>query len=86
MIATLLDSVIIHALFARDVAGVTAEMTIRDLKSVTLIEPVQVTGRVVSGRHGVLLCHAELYQNETIAACASAKFMALAQSLKRESS
>ena len=86
VIATLLDSVIVHALFAKGIAGVTAEMTIRYLKSAGLREPVHVTGSVVSGRHGVFLCHAEVHQNGTIAVRASAKFMAMARPLARESS
>lgn len=78
VIATLLDSAIVHALFAINVAGVTAELTIRYLKSVGLIDPVRVTGRVISKRHGLYLCEAEIYQNKDCAVRASAKFMTLA--------
>ena len=78
VIATLLDSAIVHALFARNVAGVTAEMTIRYLKSVGLRERVHVTGSVVSVRHGVYLCQAEVHQSGNCAVRASAKFMAMA--------
>lgn len=85
VIATLLDSAIVHALFARDIAGVTAEMTVRYLKSVGLEEPVHVTGTVVSERHGVFLCHAEARQNGNLAVRASAKFMAMERPLKQES-
>jgi acyl-coenzyme A thioesterase PaaI-like protein len=75
VIATLLDSAIVHALFAKGIAGVTAEMTIRYLKQVGLLEPVHVTGSVVSGRHGVFLCRADIHQAGIHAVRASAKFM-----------
>ncbi len=78
VIATLLDSAIVHALFAKGVAGVTAELNIRYMKSIGLREPVRVTGGVVSTRHGVHLCRAEIYQNGNCAVRASAKFMAMA--------
>lgn len=81
VIATLLDSAIVHALFAKNVAGVTAELTIRYLISVGLDTPVRVTGRVVSKRHGVYLCHAEVHQNGECFVRASAKFMAMASLL-----
>ena len=84
VIATLLDSAIVHALFARGVAGVTAEMTTRYLKSVGLQESVHVTGTVVSVRHGVYLCQAEVHQNRNCAVRASAKFMAMARPVPRE--
>jgi uncharacterized protein (TIGR00369 family) len=86
VIATLLDSAIVHALFAMDIAGVTVELTIRYLKSVGLQEPVRVTGSVVSMRHGVYFCHAEVHQNGNCAVRASAKFMAMAPPVTQESS
>lgn len=75
VIATLLDSAIVHALFARGVAGVTAELTIRYLQSVNITDPVQVSGWVDSVRHGVFLCCAEVHQGEVLTVRASAKFM-----------
>ena len=77
VIATLLDSAIVHALFARGVAGVTAELTIRFLQSVNVTDPVHVTGRVESNRHGVYLCSAEIHQAGSLAVRATAKFMAM---------
>jgi len=77
VIATLLDSAIVHALFARGVAGVTAELTIRYLQSVNVTDPVHVTGWVESNRHGVYLCCAEVHQAGLLAVRATAKFMAL---------
>lgn len=77
VIATLLDSAIVHALFARGVAGVTAELTIRYLQSVNVTAPVRVTGWVESNRHGVFLCSAEVQQAGSLAVRATAKFMAM---------
>lgn len=77
VIATLLDSAIVHALFARGVAAVTAELTIRYLQSVNITDPVHVTGWVESNKHGVYLCSAEVHQAGLLAVRASAKFMAM---------
>jgi len=77
VIATLLDSAIVHALFAKGVAGVTAEITIRYLQKVNVTDPVHVTGRVDANRHGVYLCSAEVHQAGALAVRASAKFMPL---------
>ncbi len=77
VIATLLDSAIVHALFAKGVAGVTAELTIRYLQSVNLTDPVHITGWVDSIRHGVFLCCAEVHQSGVLAVRASAKFMSM---------
>lgn len=75
IIATLLDCAMVHALFARGIAGVTAEMTIRYLRAVGLQDPLRVTGNVVSERHGVFICRADVYQGRAHAVRASAKFM-----------
>ena len=80
VIATLLDSAIVHSLFARGVAGVTAELTIRYLQSVNVIDPVQVSGWIESIRHGVYLCSAEVHQAGLPVVRASAKFMDMPES------
>jgi len=77
VIATVLDSSIVHALFAKGVAGVTAELTIRYLHSVTITEPIHVRGWVESHRHGMYRCLAEVHQAGVLAVRASAKFMAM---------
>ncbi|MEI6034357.1 MAG: PaaI family thioesterase [Verrucomicrobiae bacterium] len=77
VIATLLDSAIVHALFAGGVAGVTAELTIRYLQSVNVTDSVHVTGWVESNKHGVYLCSAEVHQAGWLAVRACAKFMAM---------
>lgn len=77
VIATLLDSAMVHALFARGIAGVTAELTIRYLRHVSWTGPLRVTGHVVSERHGLFICRAEVHQAGLQAVRASAKFMAM---------
>jgi acyl-coenzyme A thioesterase PaaI-like protein len=76
IIATLLDSAIVHALVYRGVTGVTAELTLRYLHSVNLEDAVRLVGWVESSKLGMFLCRAELYQREVLAVRASAKFIA----------
>lgn len=76
VVATLLDSAIVHALSARGVAGVTAELTVRFLQSVNVHDPVRVAGWVESERIGVYLCRGEVRQAGVVAVRASGKFMA----------
>jgi acyl-coenzyme A thioesterase PaaI-like protein len=78
VIATLMDSAMVHALFARDVAGVTAELVIRYHHEVAFRESVHVTGWVESSRRGVFYCRAEVRQMDRLAAHATAKFMRMA--------
>lgn len=77
VIATILDGAMVHALFAKGIAGVTAELTIRYLHTVGLADPLLVTGAVEHGRHGVYLCQAAIHQNGTYAVRSTAKFMAM---------
>lgn len=77
IIAALVDSAMLHALFANGVAGVTAELTIRYLRGVNLEEPLQITGRNESIRCGVYCCSARIRQGGSLAVRASAKFMVM---------
>ena len=77
VIATLLDSSMVHALFAVGVTAVTAELTIRYLQSVRVVDRVHVSGWVESKRHGVYLCRSEVHQGGVLAVRASAKFVAM---------
>ena len=77
VIATLLDSSMVHALFAMSVTAVTAELTIRYLESVNVMGMVHVSGWVESKRHGIYLCRAEVHQGGVLAVRASAKFVAM---------
>lgn len=77
VIATLLDSAMVHALFAQGISGVTAEMNIRYLQSVSLEHPLLVTGYVESKKLGIYLCRADVQQNAAHVVRATAKFMAM---------
>ena len=67
----------VHALFARGIAGVTAEMTVRYRAPVAIGSPVHVTTRLDAQKHGVYRLSAEVRQEGTLAAKAIAKFMAM---------
>lgn len=75
VLATLLDSAIVHALFAQGVAGVTAELNLRFLDKVDPGEPVEVTGRLENQRRGVYFCAAEVAQRGAVVVRALGKFM-----------
>lgn len=75
ILATLMDSAIVHALFARGIAGVTAELTIRYLHSIRVDTGITVRGWIENTRHRVYQCRAEVVQTGKLAARASAKFM-----------
>ena len=65
----------VHALFARGVNVVTAELHIRYLRAAGLGERLWITGRVVSRRHSLYFCEAEMFQESLPVARAAAKFM-----------
>jgi acyl-coenzyme A thioesterase PaaI-like protein len=75
VLAMLLDSAMVHALWSRGVAGVTVEMKIRYLRSVDWFSPVRITGEVLASRHGLHLCRATLSQHDAHCAQADAKFL-----------
>ena len=77
VVATLLDSAIVHALFAQGIAGVTAEILIRYLEPVASSAPVEIRGWVESSRHGLFHCSAEVLQSKRTVVRAKAKFMAM---------
>lgn len=77
VIATLLDSAMVHALFAQEIAGVTAELTIRYLQRINVQDAVHLSGWVEGERFGIYLCRAEVYQAGRLAVRASAKFAAM---------
>jgi acyl-coenzyme A thioesterase PaaI-like protein len=77
VIATMLDSAFVHALFARGVPGVTAELTIRYVQSVDCANPVEVKGWIEADGHGLFYCRGEARQAGVLVARASAKFVAM---------
>jgi uncharacterized protein (TIGR00369 family) len=77
VVATLVDSAMVHALFARGITGVTAEITIRYLRVVSPDAPVRITGWV-EGKPGRLHhCRAEVHQHGALVVRASAKFVSV---------
>lgn len=77
ILATLIDASMVHALFARGVAGVTAEMHVRYRSPAALNAPIEIATRLESVKHGLYFLAAEIRQAGRIAAQARAKFMAL---------
>lgn len=75
VIATLLDSAMVHALFTLGIAGVTAELTIRYAKRVHVHEAIRVSGWMESERRGIFLCQARIQQSGLPCVRATAKFM-----------
>ncbi len=67
----------VHALFAKGITGVTAEINIRYLEAVTLDCPVSITGWVEHGSRRLHRCRAELIQHGRLAVRATAKFIPL---------
>ena len=78
VLATLMDSALVHALFARGETCATAEMTIRYLSPANPIEPIAIVGSVENERHGIFFCNAAATQGGHPVARARAKFMRLA--------
>ncbi|MDD3178816.1 MAG: PaaI family thioesterase [Opitutaceae bacterium] len=75
LIATLLDSAMVHALFARGIVAMTAELRVRYRHPVRLGEPVTVAARLRE-HYGPLYClEAAVRQQDAICATARAKFM-----------
>lgn len=85
VLATLMDSAIVHALFARRIIGVTAELTIRYLHSVNITDEVLIRGWVAGSRHRMYECRAEVHQLGALAVRASAKFMEMPGSVHESS-
>lgn len=75
VVATLLDAAMVHALFAKGVAGVTAELKIRYTRPVSTRSSLRVTGFHSTTRRGIFDCHAEIHQNGSRVVRADAKFM-----------
>lgn len=77
VVATLLDSAMVHALFARGITGVTAEIAIRYLAPVTLDAPVLVKGWVEAQPGRLHRCRAEVHQHGRLVVRSAAKFVTL---------
>ena len=76
LLSTVLDEVMAHACISSGVKTVTAEMTIRFLKAVSVGTQVRITGSVTSERGRVMNTEGKLYDAEgALAAEATARFV-----------
>jgi uncharacterized protein (TIGR00369 family) len=79
IIATLLDSAMVHVLFARGIAARTAELIVRYRHPVHTGEPVAVAARLGTQCGPLFILEAAVRQHRTVCATARAKFMAGAE-------
>lgn len=75
LIATALDSAMVHALFARGIVARTGELTVRYRHSVDAGQPILVRAWVGGSYPPLFQLEAELSQNGRVSARAHAKFM-----------
>lgn len=75
LVATVLDSAMVHALFARGCSARTADLHLRYRQPVQPAEPCRIEGRLVSRRGGAFQLEATLHQAGRLCARAAATFM-----------
>jgi len=75
LLATALDSAMVHALFARGIVAYTAELTVRYRHPVRAGLPVNVVARLRSHAGPLYRLDAEACQTGAVRATAQAKFM-----------
>lgn len=75
LIATLLDSAMVHALFARDIIAHTAELRLRYLHPVATETPVTITANLSQHFGRLFQLHGTVSQGARLCARADAKFM-----------
>jgi acyl-coenzyme A thioesterase PaaI-like protein len=77
LLATVLDSSMVHALFARGIVAKTGELTIRYRNSVRIDAPVSVSARLHDAHPPLYYMQASISQNGRLCVEAKAKFMAI---------
>jgi acyl-coenzyme A thioesterase PaaI-like protein len=75
LVATVLDSAMVHALFARGCSARTADLHLRYRHPVQPSAPCRIEARLVSQRCGALQLDATLHQAGRLCARAAATFM-----------
>ena len=76
LLSMVLDELMAHACISSGIKAVTAEMTTRFLKAVTVGSRVRITGAVMNERGRVVTTEAKLYDAEgALAAEATARFV-----------
>jgi uncharacterized protein (TIGR00369 family) len=76
LLATALDSAMVHALFARGIVARTAELNVRFHQSVRAGEPTTVTARLRGAHSPLFQLDAEIRQADALCVTARGKFMA----------
>jgi acyl-coenzyme A thioesterase PaaI-like protein len=76
LLATALDSAMVHALFARGIVARTAELNVRFRLSVRAGEPAIVTARLRNARPPLFQLEAEIRQADAVCVHARGRFMA----------
>ncbi len=77
IVALLLDSAMTHCLFARQIHGVTARLSIRYRHPMELEVPATIRARVLRQMKGLIELEAEIRQGDRVAARAEARFVRL---------
>jgi acyl-coenzyme A thioesterase PaaI-like protein len=74
VIAMLLDAAMTHCLFARNIAGLTAKLSIRYQRAVRLGTLAVVRARIVDGQSPLFYLQAEMIQDGKVCAAARGTF------------
>lgn len=77
LLATALDSAMVHALFAQGIVGRTGELTVRYRRSVVANRSMTVTARLRTAYPPLFQLEAEIRQDDVVCVHARAKFMAV---------
>ncbi len=75
LIAAMLDGAMTNCLFAHGIRGLTAELKVRDHKSVAVSEELFLQAWMDDDAHGLYQLRAELTQGGAVKASATGKFM-----------
>ncbi len=75
VVAMLLDAAMTHCLFARELNGVTARMSIRFHHPAEISAPAAIRARLVRKTHNMFVLQAEVVQGDVVRASAEARFL-----------
>lgn len=83
--STLLDEIMVKAVYAHGVVAVTAEMTVRFKKPIRTDDRLTLTARVIEKRERVFTAQGEIHrQDGELVASSSAKYLVVSGPLKDE--
>lgn len=75
ILATAMDSAMVHQLFSRGITARTGELSVRYRKSVRISDPLTITARLREAHRPLFLLDCEIFQLGFLCVRASAKFM-----------